>query len=95
MGRVIAWGAAGLLWVVLVGCGSDSSEQPRLNEVREARAPNVLFISVDDLRPSLGCYGDERAVTPRIDALAARGLLFERAYCQMAVCQPSRAAVLS
>lgn len=52
--------------------------------------PNVLMILVDDLKPALGCYGDEIARTPHIDALAARGMRFELAYCNQAVCAPSR-----
>jgi iduronate 2-sulfatase len=56
---------------------------------------NVLFIAVDDLRPELGCYGSEYMKTPNTDRLAASGLLFERAYCQVAVCNPSRSSVLS
>ncbi|MCH2132869.1 MAG: sulfatase [Phycisphaerales bacterium] len=64
-------------------------------EPAEAAPPNVLFIVVDDLRPELGCYGDETAVTPQLDALAARGLRFDRAYCQQAVCSPSRTSVLT
>ncbi|MEE2908082.1 MAG: sulfatase-like hydrolase/transferase, partial [Planctomycetota bacterium] len=60
-----------------------------------AGSPNVLFVVVDDLRPELGCYGDETAVTPNLDTLAARGLRFERAYCQQAVCSPSRTSVLT
>lgn len=56
---------------------------------------NVLFVSIDDLRPSLGAYGFEGARTPHLDALAASGTRFDRAYCQMATCAPSRAAVLT
>ena len=40
------------------------------------RPPNVVLIIVDDLKPSLGCYGDKRAVTPNIDKLAQRGARF-------------------
>ncbi len=57
--------------------------------------PNVLFIAVDDMRPELGCYGNKLVKTPHIDRLAARGIVFERAYCQQAVCSPSRTAILT
>ena len=55
-----------------------------------AARPNVLLILVDDLKPALGCYGDPAAKTPNIDRLAARGLRFDLAYCNQAVCAPSR-----
>jgi iduronate 2-sulfatase len=60
-----------------------------------ANRPNVLLICVDDLKPVLGCYGDALAHSPNIDALAARGLRFDAAYCNQAVCAPSRNALLT
>ena len=47
--------------------------------------PNILFIAVDDLRPELGCYGSEVALSPNIDRLATSCTVFERAYCQVPV----------
>ncbi len=55
-----------------------------------AERPNVLLLLVDDLKPALGCYGDPHARTPSLDRLAASGLRFELAYCNQAVCAPSR-----
>lgn len=56
---------------------------------------NVLFFLVDDLRPNLGCYGDPKAHTPHIDRLAERGIVFTNAYCQQAICSPSRTSMLT
>jgi iduronate 2-sulfatase len=56
---------------------------------------NVLFLAIDDLRPALGCYGDRIAITPNIDRLANRSMVFRRAYCQQAVCSPSRSSLMT
>ena len=60
-----------------------------------AARPNVLFFAVDDLRTDIGCFGSTEAKTPNIDALAKRGMVFRRAYCQQAVCSPSRTSLLT
>jgi iduronate 2-sulfatase len=60
-----------------------------------ADRPNVLLICVDDLKPVLGCYGDPLAKSPNIDELASRGMRFDMAYCNQAVCAPSRNALLT
>ncbi len=58
--------------------------------------PNVLFIAVDDLNDWVGCLeGHPQALTPNIDRLAARGILFTNAHCAAPSCRPSRAAVFS
>jgi iduronate 2-sulfatase len=65
-----------------------------INAAETPSRPNVLLICVDDLKPLLGCYGDRFAQTPNLDRLAARSLRFDRAYCNQAVCSPSRNALL-
>lgn len=56
---------------------------------------NVLFITMSDLRPDLGCYGHPLVSTPNLDALAAKGILFNRAYCQFANASPSRTSIMT
>jgi arylsulfatase A-like enzyme len=60
-----------------------------------AEPMNVLFLVSDDLRPELGCYGNTVIKSPNMDRLAQRGMVFSRAYCQQAVCSPSRSSVLT
>ena len=85
------------LWFLLALLSLLVSASTTLNATesqKETRHPNVLLICIDDLKPRIGCYGDPLAQTPSMDRLAKRGVLFERAYCNQAVCSPSRNALL-
>ncbi len=82
-------------YVLLIGILCAGNAFSAEDETAKTDHPNVLFIAVDDLRPSIGCYGDPHAVTPNLDRLAKRGVRFRRAYCQVAVCNPSRASLLT
>ena len=79
-GSAAAWSLAGR------GAGEGGSASSR---------PNVIMISVEDMAPLLGCYGHPSAKTPHIDRLGKRGAVFLNAHCQKALCNPSRAAVLT
>lgn len=62
---------------------------------KDTTRPNILFISIDDLRPTLGVYGDTIAKTPNIDKLATEGMTFRQTFTQVAVCAPSRASLMT
>jgi iduronate 2-sulfatase len=83
--------AEGPTWPV----GARPERKRKAAKARRPERPNVLLICVDDLKPALGCYGDPAAKTPHIDGLAARGVRFDMAYCNQAVCSPSRNALLT
>lgn len=85
MNRLIA----GVLLVLTVA-SANATDQPAPRP-----RPNVLLICVDDLKPTLGCYGDRLARSPNIDRLATSGMRFSRAYCNQALCAPSRNALLT
>ena len=61
----------------------------------EDNRQNVLFIAVDDLKPVLGCYGDQTVITPSIDRIAKGGTVFLNAQCQWPVCGPTRASLMT
>ena len=69
--------------------------QAALSVAAAADRHSVVHVMVDDLRPELGAYGLQSAVTPVIDSIAANGTVFDRAYAQQAVCGPSRNSFLS
>jgi iduronate 2-sulfatase len=75
-----------LMVMALTAC--DSKEKGKTK-------PNILFVSIDDLKPTIGVYGDQYAVTPNLDAFAKTGLTFMRAYSQAGVCAPSRASLMT
>jgi len=61
----------------------------------QKKRPNILFIAVDDLRTEINSFGAKHMHTPNLDRLADRGMIFERAYCQQAVCAPSRNSLMT
>ena len=79
-----------LLIMILFTLGSCTE-----SNVLKERKPNILFVSIDDLRPTLGVYGDSVVVSPNIDALASEGITFRQTFCQSAVCAPSRASLMT
>lgn len=62
---------------------------------RCAQRPNILWLTAEDHGPHLGCYGDAFATTPNLDALAARGLRYERVWSVHPVCAPARTAIIT
>jgi arylsulfatase A-like enzyme len=83
-----------LLSKVLTSCSTPKSDLS-VSKANKGKAPNVLAIVVDDLRPQLGCYGRAEMISPNIDRLAAEATLFEQVYCQVPICGASRASFLS
>ena len=71
-------------WLALFSAGSNAADRP-----------NILWISLEDISPDLGCYGDQYAVTPSIDALAKDGCRFTRAFTHAGVCAPSRSGIIT
>ena len=88
-------------WLISGSCGPQSGSATGDGAYLQGRAPrpNVLLICIDDLRPDLGCYRPQGApstvVTPNLDSLAAEGVRFTSAWCQQALCNPSRASFLT
>ncbi|QDU83281.1 Choline-sulfatase [Planctomycetes bacterium Pla163] len=99
--RPVATFAALALLALAASCGGDGGgddgrapgDSP--GGASSATRPNVLFISIDDLRCELPAYGSEHVLAPNLTAFADRALTFERAYCQFASCCPSRTSVLT
>lgn len=83
------------LLLVIVCCVNNLHAGDEIRRVAQQERPNVLFIAVDDLACTLGCYGDVIAKTPNIDRLARSGVCFQRAYNQLPLCNPTRASIMT
>lgn len=83
---------AGLLTVP--GAVTATSKAPD-NLTDGGRPPDIFYICVDDLGTYLNCYGNDEVVSPAFDAFARDSVLFERAYCQVALCTASRTSILT
>ncbi len=81
--RIHLWAALSLLGI-LTGCGSSRADRP-----------NLLWISLEDITPMMGSYGDEYARTPVFDSLAREGIRYTKAYAVSPVCSPSRSSVIT
>ncbi len=79
----LLWLVASLVVFLLSAQGADQTR------------PNILFIAVDDLRPEFGAYGANYIKSPNLDRIAKAGITFNRAYCQQAVCSPTRSSLMT
>ncbi|HJT34140.1 MAG TPA: sulfatase-like hydrolase/transferase [Pirellulales bacterium] len=75
-----------VLIVVLIGRSARAEDAPR---------PNILWITCEDASPNLGCYGDQYAITPHLDRLAAEGVRYTHAFTVAGVCAPSRSCLIT
>ncbi len=96
----LGWGVGVLCLAAAPVAGQIATEKSAVHSSDAVAAsdptpPDVLFIAVDDLACTLGCYGDLVAKTPHIDRLAATGVCFRRAYNQLPLCNPTRASIMT
>jgi uncharacterized sulfatase len=74
------------VWILVIFSGWATAESSR---------PNILWLSTEDISAHLGCYGDPDAITPNLDALAARGVRYSRAFTVAPVCAPNRSSIIT
>ena len=91
-----------LLVIVITACNANKSTAKTSEDIKEtpvisqtSEQKNILFLSIDDLKPLLSNYGESQMVTPNFDRLAKMGMTFTNAHVQYAVCGPSRASVMT
>jgi len=84
-----SFGIVLLLSLMLLSCESSKSTDETLPP------PNIIWLLAEDISPALGCYGDELALTPRIDALAESGVRYTQAYATAPICAPARSCLIT
>ena len=81
---------------VLSGCGiAGLTHAAPAAEAEKMPRPNILWLCIEDINPSLGCYGDPTAITPNMDSLAKRGVVFEKCFVTAPVCSASRSSIIT
>ena len=80
-----------VLLVFFTSCSQKSNPQ---KDQKTVQKPNIIFLSIDDLRADLGSYGNKEIKTPNIDALSANSMVMLNTHSQSAVCAPSRASTM-
>ena len=78
------------LKLILIFYSITCTSQGKLND-----KPNILFIAVDDLKPTIGAYGDQIALTPNLDLLSESATIFLNNHTQQAICGPARASIMT
>jgi len=84
--QIASGSVAGIALPGVCALGEERRDRPR---------PNFLWISVEDICPDLGCYGDKYAVTPNLDRLASQGVRFDLAFSHAGVCAPARSGIIT
>ncbi len=93
--RFLKLGVCILLTMGAATAPSCYSATPPTQAELKAKQPNIFWIYIEDMNPSLGCYGDPTVPTPNMDKLAKNGVLFEQCYVPAGVCSPTRSALIT
>ncbi|MCK5788664.1 MAG: sulfatase-like hydrolase/transferase, partial [Chlamydiia bacterium] len=93
MNKLLLISASIIIYAFSTSCSS--TEHNTTKDKISLEKKNILFIAIDDMKPILGAYGDDFAISPNIDNLADEGVVFNNNHCQYAVCGPSRASLMS